>query len=194
MPTPAVHTLVTGFLGFGRFAVNPAALLASGCGRSFELIEVSFAAADAFAESLAGRRFHRLVMMGVAGASEALRLEMRAINRVGRLADVRGRVPDEGMIDPAAPTELAGTLWTPDVVARLTRDERIVVSHDAGDYLCNYVYVRALQRVPDRPVGFLHVPPVEAIELAEQQRLLETVLSVLEGPARASADRAVPTM
>lgn len=177
-------TLVTGFLGFGSFARNPSAILAQRCGRAFELIEVSFAAADAFVESLEERSFARLLLMGVAASSSVFRLERMAKNQAGRGTDVRGIVWPTSEIDPASPPILPGTLWTPELATRLTIDERIAVSDDAGDYLCNYIYYRALQRVRNRPVGFLHVPPESVIDRLTQGEVLEVVLREIENARR----------
>ena len=62
-----MRTLVTGFLGFGRFATNPSAELARTCGRPHELIEVSYAAADAFVSRVGLAAIDQVVLMGVAG-------------------------------------------------------------------------------------------------------------------------------
>jgi pyroglutamyl-peptidase len=120
-------------------------------------------------------------MMGVAASSSTFRLECRAVNRVGRDADVRGVVRAEPVIDGLAPGELPTTLWVPAVLGRLRVGEgSLVTSCAAGEYLCNYLYFRALRRVVDRPVGFLHVPPVEAMGLGEQAEVVERVLGVVE--------------
>ena len=39
---------------------------------------------------------------------------------------------------------------------------RCVVSHDAGSYLCNFVYWKALAHHPELPAIFLHVPALSA--------------------------------
>src|SRR5437763_6615174 len=108
------RTLVTGFLAFGEFAVNPSALLAESSGRSFELIEVAFLAADEFVARLDPSSFDRLLMLGVAGKSSRMRLEQVARNRIGPRGDMRGFVPGAvgaSAIDPNGPDLLHGTFW-----------------------------------------------------------------------------------
>ncbi len=51
------------------------------------------------------------------------------------------------------------------------------VSTDAGRYVCNAWLYQVAAALPDRLVGFVHVPPA-GVELA---RLLAGVASLLEG-------------
>src|SRR5689334_12979930 len=85
-PRPvAARTLVTGFLGFGKFPVNPSALLAESSSRPCELIEVAYDAVDKFVGTLEPNIFDCLLMLGVAGQSSQMRLECVARNRIGPL-------------------------------------------------------------------------------------------------------------
>jgi pyroglutamyl-peptidase len=182
MPTAADRTLVTGFLAFAGFPINPSALLAESCGRRFHLLEVAYDAVDAFIADLDPQRFDRLLMLGVAGHSTRMRLEQVARNRTGGRRDVRNYSPfaDAVAIDPAGADLLHGTLWTA-CPTLLSETSYCRASDDAGDYLCNYIYYRALSRFGGtHAVGFLHVPPLEAIDLPTQQRLLAEILEAIE--------------
>src|SRR3954468_8064715 len=106
------RTLVTGFLAFEGFDVNPSALLAQSCGRPFELIEVSYAAADEFIATLDASRFDRLLLIGVAGRSSKMRIETTARNIIGARRDVRGGSQEVRKIDAVGPAVLHGNLWT----------------------------------------------------------------------------------
>jgi pyroglutamyl-peptidase len=167
-------TLVTGFLAFGRFAENPSARLAESLGRPFELIEVAFAAADECIDRLAAdaAHFDRLLMLGVRGDGSAIHLERVARNLIGPSPDVRGEARP-GPIDPAGAAQMRTTLFDSPVPDTQFSD-------DAGSYLCNYAYYRALCRLPGKQVGFVHVPPVEAVPLEEQRRRLLRLLEILE--------------
>jgi pyroglutamyl-peptidase len=75
-------------------------------------------------------------------------------------------MPQRSAIAPGAPARVRGRAPFMRLVAaaRATR-VRTVLSHDAGSYLCNYVYWRALEAAA-RPGGprlavFVHVPSVE---------------------------------
>src|SRR3954453_19985460 len=98
----ADRTLVTGFLGFEGFDVNPSALLAERCGRRFELLEVSYSAVDAFLDRLDPHSFDRWLMLGVAGKSSRMRTENFGRNVIGARNDVRGSATI-GEIEPGGP-------------------------------------------------------------------------------------------
>lgn len=171
------RTLVTGFREFGGFAVNPSALLAASCGRPFELLEVSYAAVDDFLDRLesTGQPFDQLVMLGLRGDGTAIDCEQVARNQVGGTPDVRGVVRGPGPIEPGAPEQLRTTLFGPPAIDALLSD-----SDDAGCYLCNYVYYRALRRFPGRRVGFVHVPPPHILPLDVQRARVARLLDAVE--------------
>lgn len=171
-----MRLLVTGFGAFGEFDNNPSSLLAPECGCEHCVLEVSFKAVDAFLAGLDPESFDALLMLGVAGKAEAMRVETVARNWIGPVLDVRGERHGPGLLDPAAPPRLAATLWP----AELLADAPLrAASIDAGDYLCNYLFFRALQAFPDKRVGFLHVPPVSVVAIEEQQRMLGEVVAEL---------------
>ena len=179
------RTLVTGFLAFGGFDVNPSALLAQSCGRRFELLEVSFAAVDAFLERVsADSSFDRLVMLGLNARGTTIRLERTARNHVGDTPDVRGVVRGPAPVESLGPDTLPSTLF-----ATVPHAGPFAASEDAGCYLCNYIYYRALRRLAHQRVGFVHVPPTEVLPLEVQRQQLATLLGAIEGadPSGAAA-------
>ena len=178
----SIRTLVSGFLAFEGFPVNPSALLAANCGRRFELIEVAYESVDEFVGALDTTSFDRLLMLGVAGRSSCMRVERIARNVVGARSDVRGAARAPGPIEPNAPAQLSGTLWTSPAWSTESGDWR--PSDDAGEYLCNYIYWRALRQFTKKAIGFLHVPPTEQMDLARQQRALGQILDRLESAAQ----------
>lgn len=170
------RTLVIGFLAFGRFRVNPSALLAQSCGRPFELLEVSYAAVDGFLDrvAVAHGTFDRLLMLGLRGRGTTVELERLARNHVGAEPDVRGVTRGPAPIEPGAPDVLPTTLVcaTPEMPPSF--------SDDAGCYLCNYIYYGALRRLPGKRVGFVHVPPEDVMPLDEQRRVLFRLIASVE--------------
>lgn len=169
--------LVTGFGPFGEFGENPSQTLAERSGLPFEVLEVSFRAVDAFVDRIAAEPPDRLLLMGVAGGAARLRIEWVARNRIGSLPDVRGEVYGPGRIDPRRPPNLAATLWPHEPFGQAC--EHWEPSVDAGTYLCNYVFFRALEALPATRTGFLHVPPTDALSLDAQLATLGRVLEVL---------------
>lgn len=162
-----MRILVTGFGPFEGVEINPSERLARESGLAHRILPVSFRAVDQFIEEEAADPPDILLMLGVAGGSERIRLECVARNFVGSYPDVDGRVFGPGPIDPTGPAALSGTLWTPELDSMSPNLESSV---DAGDYLCNYVYYRALQDLPMAWVGFMHVPPEIVLPSDYQQR------------------------
>ena len=167
---------MTGFGPFLNHDENPSQRLAESCGCRFEVLEVSFAAVDRFLESLDPSSFDSWLAIGLAGKSETMLVETVGHNRIGGEPDVRGEVHGPGKIDPAGHAMLASTLWPPELLGE--NDVR-KPSADPGGYLCNYVLYRALQRFPDKRIGFLHVPKFEHIPFETQLDELRAVIEEL---------------
>jgi pyroglutamyl-peptidase len=182
--------LVTGFLAFGRFATNPSALLAASLGRRYELLTVSYAAVDAFLDRVeCDRTVGRLLMLGVCGDARATRIERFGRNHVAPPADVTGEVRGPGPIDPVGPPQLAETLFGDGIESSLGHlAPQVTWSDDAGSYLCNYALFRALRRLPHLRVGFVHVPPIEAVPHDLQRSTLARLINANDragdGPPR----------
>ena len=170
------RTFVTGFLAFGGISVNPSALLAASLGGPFELLEVSFAAVDAFLDRLddSAPRFDLLLMLGLSAESGSIRFEQVARNYIGPTPDVRGVVRGPAPIEPGGPESLRTTLARP--TASLSS---VLPSDDAGCYLCNYIYYRALRRFPGRQVGFVHIPRIEVFPPDAQRREVSRLIDAL---------------
>ncbi|MCH7904975.1 MAG: hypothetical protein IH944_10475 [Armatimonadetes bacterium] len=171
--------LVTGFGPYPGHDENPSQRLAESCGCRFEILEVSFRAVDEFLESLDPSSFDLWLAIGVVGKGETMLVETVGHNRIGKTPDARGEIHGPGKIDPAGHAMLASTLWSPELLGE--NDVR-KPSTDPGGYLCNYVLYRALQRFPDKRIGFLHVPKFEHIpfdvQLEELQAMVEELSMV----------------
>jgi pyroglutamyl-peptidase len=115
---------------------------------------------------LAREKPDAVVMFGVATRSRRLRVEQRARNRIALL-------PDAGRYRPAAHAiaPRRDALRHPLPIARLLNAAReagvaAAPSRNAGAYLCNYVYWRALEATasPEGPgfAIFIHLPQVRS--------------------------------
>lgn len=171
MPT---RFLVTGFGPFGAIVDNPSADLARRCGSPFEILEVSFAAVDAFFVGLDPDSFDVLLMLGVAAGRDRVSIETVARNAIGKTSDVSGVVRGPAPIEPGGPDRIE-TTWTEKLGDVATGD--IQFSDDAGDYLCNYAYWSALAR-PDlrNRALFLHVTSFDHISAARQRIIVREVV------------------
>jgi pyroglutamyl-peptidase len=173
--------LITGFGRFPGAPVNPAGLVAArlvrrrrpalaGTRRVAHVFATRYDAVDRELPALLTQvKPDIVVMFGVATRARAVRVEQRALNRIARF-------PDAGGHRPAAPTiaPQRDALRNPVPVARLVKAARMagvaaVPSRNAGTYLCNFLYWRALEAAgrTDGPsmVIFIHLPPVGLKEL-----------------------------
>jgi pyroglutamyl-peptidase len=144
-------------------------------------------------------RTHRpdvVLLWGLAARTPYLRIERHARNRrSSTLPDAGGALPSRRVIDTRAAAALTGR--APFIQAlRAARSTRIParLSRDAGRYLCNYVYWRALEQSAAPLVLFVHVPKVlrvprrrgrsRKVTAREWVRAGEAVLRVLIAAAR----------
>ncbi|MDX2065141.1 MAG: hypothetical protein SFX74_05305 [Fimbriimonadaceae bacterium] len=152
----ATHSLlVTGFTGFGDINDNPAAWLAEHCGEPFELLPVSYAAAEQWLIARQSNPPERLLMLGVAADRPHFSVELYGWNAVGPTPDIEGQTAAPVL---AGPVNAAASLWSPDLTAEIVVLGHARLSANPGDYLCNFMAYRAPQLLPGTRSGFLHVP------------------------------------
>ncbi|HEY7298893.1 MAG TPA: pyroglutamyl-peptidase I [Xanthobacteraceae bacterium] len=178
-----LKVLLTGFGPFPGAPFNPTAslvtLLASRRGARLPGVRVvahvfstSYAAVDRELPTLLAQENPAVILMfGVAGSTRHLRIETFARNaRSRRIEDAIGYLPTESVIEPNGPSLLRlRSPVAPLLAAARAAGIAAAVSHDAGDYLCNYLCWRAsrIAEGPCRPrlVAFVHVPPVRPVLL-----------------------------
>jgi pyroglutamyl-peptidase len=167
--------------GFGRFPgapFNPSGPVAlalarrrrpalAGTHRLAHVFAVRYSDVDRELPALIARERPDIVLLfGLANRARHLRIEQIARNRMSVL------FPDAGGFRPARPAIAPGqaALRNPRPLARLVEAARDVgvraaPSRDAGSYLCNYIYWRALEAAQvaggPRLVAFVHVPPMK---------------------------------
>ncbi|HUI94710.1 MAG TPA: pyroglutamyl-peptidase I [Xanthobacteraceae bacterium] len=170
--------LVTGFGPFPRAPVNPTVALVARLARTARrhgidcvthVFDTSYAAVDRELPALiAAHRPDAIVMFGLAAGRKSVSVEAFARNRANSwFPDAARATPQRGVIAPGGPARRRGRapLMRLVAAARATR-VRTGLSRDAGSYLCNYVYWRALEAAA-KPGGprlavFVHVPAVAA--------------------------------
>jgi pyroglutamyl-peptidase len=170
--------LVTGFGRFPGAPINPTAALVARLKRSrrpaladiriaTHVFATSYAAVDHELPALIAReKPDAIVLFGVATKAKCLRIELLARNRASALfPDAGGAKPNIATIARGAPPWQEGRFCLQRLLAAIrSTGVRAAVSRNAGAYLCNYAYWRALEAaaragVP-RVVVFVHVPPL----------------------------------
>lgn len=163
--------LVTGFGPFPGMPRNPSAALARnlaalprlrlalGAAPDLLVLPTRYAAIPALLEPALARRPAAILMLGVAGRATRPRIEVRARNRASRLfPDASGRRAADPRLDPHGPPERRSAAVATALAALRRSGVPAMRSQDAGRYLCNAAYYRALAE--GCPVLFVHIPPV----------------------------------
>jgi pyroglutamyl-peptidase len=168
--------LITGFSPFPGAPSNPTAALAmrlAGAGRRrgidcvAHVFATTYAAVDReLPRLIAAHRPDAILMLGLAARRRHVSIEVLARNRMSVwFPDAAGVVPLRAAIAAGAPAAARGRAEFSQLLAaaRATR-VKTLLSRDSGNYLCNYVYWRALEAAaapagPRRAV-FIHVPRV----------------------------------
>jgi pyroglutamyl-peptidase len=200
--------LITGFGPFPGAPFNPSEPLAlelarrrhpafGSARRVAHVFRVTYEAIDReLPELIAREKPVALVMFGLATRTKYVRIETRARNVLTRVVpDADGQIPLASAIARAAPTTLS--LRAPAqrlLMAALATGVPAVLSHDAGQYLCNYLCWRAAEATRAgalRLAAFIHVPGVR--RLGVQQRGLALTLDDLTRAGEAIVRAALAT-
>lgn len=167
--------LITGFGRFPGAPFNPSGPLAVAVGRRrrpafanirrvVHVFQTSYTAVDRDLPKLIARHKPGIVLMfGLAARTPHMRVESRARNAMSVLfPDVTGFRPNDHAIALGKPALHGGAPSSLLVLAARQSGMRTRMSRDAGRYLCNYVYWRALEasRSGTPLVQFIHIPPV----------------------------------
>jgi pyroglutamyl-peptidase len=166
--------LITGFGRFPGAPYNPSAPLARALAkrrrpafadvdRVLHIFETSYASVDRDLPKLIAEHKPDIVLMfGLAGRTSFVRVEMLARNARSMLfPDVTGFLPAERTIVPGKLPTRGNAPFSRLIVASRAARVPTRVSRDAGRYLCNYVYWRALEASRSGTLTqFIHIPPV----------------------------------
>lgn len=155
-PFPGVPDNPSGRLA-RRLATLPRLRLILGHRPDCLVLDTRYGALEAHLAPALAREPLAVLMIGVAARRRRVCVESRAVNRVSRLfPDAGGMVGRRFALDPGGPAQR----WSPaalPVRAALRRAGLAAApSRDAGRYLCNASYFRALEK--GHPVVFLHIP------------------------------------
>ena len=168
--------LITGFRPFPGAPANPTAPLATGLARVgrrrgidcvAHVFATTYAAVDReLPRLIAAHRPDAILMFGLAARRRHVSIEVFARNRMSTwFPDASGIVPPRaGIVAGAAAATRGRAEFSRLLAAARAMRVKTLLSRDAGDYLCNYVYWRALEAAaspggPRRAV-FVHVPRV----------------------------------
>jgi pyroglutamyl-peptidase len=128
-------------------------------------------------------------MFGLAANTPYVRIETRAQNAISRHPDAAGLVPPHDTIRIADPPRLRGEA----PFARLVQASRATgvktrLSADAGTYVCNYTYWRAIGLLRRhsglRRAVFVHVPEPGGRDAPSLERLVRAAKAIVAAAAQ----------
>jgi pyroglutamyl-peptidase len=183
-------------IGFGPFPgapVNPSASLVKKLARrrrpAFATLDISthafattYAAVDHDLPKLLAAKPDIVLIFGLAARRRQLCIETRARNAVSLLfPDARGFRPPHGVIARGQPSSRSGNA----PFAKLRGAARshavpVRLSRDAGRYLCNYSYWRALERGGGSLVQFVHIPSARLTARRHSKRPLPSLAALTD--------------
>jgi pyroglutamyl-peptidase len=185
--------LITGFGRFPGAPYNPSAPLARAVARRrrpafadvrrvVHIFETSYAAVDRDLPKLLTQHKPDIVLMfGLAGRTNFVRIETRARNARSILfPDVSGYQPAEREIAPGEAPLRGHAPFTRLLAAARASRTPTRLSRDAGRYLCNYVYWRALEASRSGTLAqFIHIPPVgrKPLRPSRKRRISQAALA-----------------
>jgi pyroglutamyl-peptidase len=194
----AVTTLVTGFEPFLGGKENTSELVVNALAKTrqasgvFEVLPTSFERAGRrIEELLLAHRPALALLFGLAATDSAVRLEQLARNRdTSSSADNDGAARAGNEVVVGGPALLRGSLPLERLLALTTQAGiEAKLSRDAGGYVCNHVYYRALWLIRERSLptlcGFIHLPV--AATPARLAQLVQLGRRILAESARAEA-------
>lgn len=163
------RVLVTGFGPFPRMPRNPSAAAARrvaasprwrilGIAADALVLPTAYAALETILDpALETSGFDAILMIGVASRAKTIRIERRAVDRASILCpDAAGRRPARLTMRQGFPDRSTRAVAAQVRATLRRRGFAGVLSQDAGRYLCNAAYFRAL--AAPVPVLFIHIP------------------------------------
>ena len=124
-------------------------------------------------------RLNIIIHFGLDSNRPQFNLEEKAKNKISEFP-YEPKVP----IDPKYPDELLTNIKINKIIEELPKDNfHANISHDAGTYLCNYIYFNSLkefQQNENTKVLFIHVPTFENYSFDIQRDFVKELIAVLE--------------
>jgi pyroglutamyl-peptidase len=164
--------LLTGFGPFPGVEHNPTQVLIEHFARQpdllplgtrLALLDVDYRAVGPQLDALLAPRPVAVVLTGFSAQATAITLESQAsMQCAADKPDVAGFVPDVAGGPP-----LRCDLDLPRLQGLVQHETACTISHDAGQYLCNFAYAHVLNARLAVPVLFVHIPAIAGTRLAE---------------------------
>lgn len=133
---------------------------------------------------------HLIIHLGVNSSIDCMNFEQYAYNNMTfRVQDQTGYQPENQCIlsnyslDESLQTDFNLDLILQQIRHSSSSSYRCNISTNPGRYLCNYIYFQSLNRAQQcgrsKYIVFLHVPPLDVMNLEEQVKFIELSIPLL---------------
>lgn len=179
-----MRLLLTGFEPFGAHRVNPSLLVAERLGGVVLPVSTTRLAGE-LERAIDGARPDVVLGVGLAALRTQVAVERVAINCLDfAIPDNDGVLVEGDEIVPGGVAAYFATVPVREIAsAWLAEEIPSYLSNTAGTYICNQMLYTACRLAEGRgfKAGFIHLPPLEHVDLDRQLRAVELALAVLEG-------------
>ena len=195
--------LLTGFEIFGGLRCNPSQLIVESIAfdaiKSIELFKQVLPVSYQKSFKSLKKRIDNIgpdaiLMLGVAGKAESVRIEARATNATDReLKDNDNYLPETSEIITNGPATISTRLKAEFILNNLNhKGFDVILSENCGAYLCNYLYYQVLYYIDSYklPIAtlFVHIPNIKSDEgssefQSELGTYIETTKLIIESIA-----------
>jgi pyrrolidone-carboxylate peptidase len=178
--------LVTYFGPFKHFTENPAELIANELQLIFEnhplinfkKLEVSYDCIDQFINNSLDE-YDTIIELGVATKSDKIRIETNGVNSVLG-TDINGfQKNGKILIEEKEAMETSFSKFDLSLWVKKYPD-KVLLSENAGIYLCNYLYFKSISQLKDKNVIFIHLANFidiqDAISLDLQTKIIRSFI------------------
>jgi len=179
-----VRLLLTGFEPFGTHSINPSMVLAERLG-GVVLPVSARRLTGALAAAIEEARPEIVLGLGLAEHRTQVAVERLAINCLDfSIPDNDGVLLVDEEVVPGGPAAYFATIPVRALAAAWQAEELpSYLSNSAGTFICNQMLYTACRMAESGGfrAGFIHLPPLEHVDLERQQRAVEIALAVTAG-------------
>ena len=184
------RVLITGFGPFADFNQNPSEMLLFDLIRELDktkyklaILPVSYKRVNDWLKVNLNESFKLVVHFGLSAKNDEIKLETTAKNECGSQPDVDNVILD--VVSVAELPKLETDLDLKKIKTLLSKEGiKAAISNDAGNYLCNYVYFKTLEKFHEmnekKKSVFVHIPPAENLNSEDLKNFALKLLELLE--------------
>lgn len=148
--------LLTAFENFGGDDFNTSKIIAEKLNYDYLILPVTLSSFDILEKYINNNHYDYIILLGMAKSRNKISIEDTAIN----LLDYSIPDNDNLMIKQKPIIDNFDTYLHPNInLSDLPNNPSYYISHDAGTYICNYLYYKTLALIKTKSI-FIHIPGI----------------------------------